>query len=776
MVVELLNSVVILLILRFLAIFPNLLYFTRTKLPRFIYLMVGWFIWAGSLLFHIFQEEVNTFDFFYALGSYIGTYLVVSGIVQSFTKNSWKIPNILALSASILYFVLYLIAPGLIFIVLTIIQAFLIFGGLSLGIMYHKLIKERGGLTSQFWFFLLAVISVNQIILFIFVPEFANSQIAYGINYLIIFVINFFIISVEDNIILNQIAQVNQELIEKENQINGIIQTSEDLFFELDKDGNYTYINDRVEKILGYSPKEVIGLKSGTRLNLESEERQKLFKPILDAIKAKKTIRNLEHLNYHKDGHPVVLSTTLIPDLDENGNIIRIRGFSRDITEFKNIQKKLIASEKMEAIGRFAGGIAHDFNNLLTIINGLSEEIVEYSSELVNSLEKIPASLNNNQMTIDKELFDRICDEIQCWNKDASEIFESGIRAANLTRQLLAFSRKQIMNPQIINPSDIIRRSTNMLKRLIREDIRLDFEIADGIGNIYCDPNQIERVLVNLVLNARDAINTMNSMNSIKNKDGNIKITVKQISEVEFMAKEKKYDNVSQSVNNQSLNYHPANFVEISVSDNGMGIKKEQLSHLFEPFYTTKETGKGTGLGLSTVYGIVKQSNGEITVDSVEGEGTTFKIYFPITDKLPEKEKYTLGQGRSKANNLHGTEAILVVEDEVDLLHFIESKLKEHGYSVYAINNPKDAIEKFSGRDPHFDLLITDIIMPGISGASLADQIGKSRPNLRVLFISGYSEDIISEKGVLKEGINFLPKPFSARELLEKVRTILDLI
>lgn len=386
--------------------------------------------------------------------------------------------------------------------------------------------------------------------------------------------------------------------------------------------------------------------------------------------------------------------------------------------EKEMMQSNLIQSQKMESIGKLAGGIAHDFNNILTTIIGRSDLILMDSAA-------------------DEEIRENI-----------SEIKKSARRAASLTRQLLAFSRKQVLQPEIVNLNELILDIKKMLRILISEDIELSTNLSSGLGLIKVDPGQIVQVIMNLLINARDAMPN----------GGRIMIETENIYLDEF-----------------SRNFHPeivpGQYVMLAVSDTGYGMNEETLKKVFEPFFSKKEAGKGTGLGLATVYGIVKQSGGYIYAYSELKFGTTFKIYLPETPEPANGVKEEPGNQKA----FSGSERILFVEDDDDLRETTCKMLKGLGYTLCQAGSGEEALKKSQAdQNGKIDLLITDIVMPGMNGRELADGFLARSPDLKVLFISGYTDDIIAHHGVLEERISFLAKPFSIYDLACKIRKILD--
>jgi nitrogen-specific signal transduction histidine kinase/CheY-like chemotaxis protein len=394
-----------------------------------------------------------------------------------------------------------------------------------------------------------------------------------------------------------------------------------------------------------------------------------------------------------------------------------VASLAQDVTERVALEERLRQSQKMEAVGRLAGGVAHDFNNLLTVILGYAQILsdgVPQGSRLADSTGQI---------------------------KSAAE------RAAGITRQLLAFSRKQVLTPRIINLNDTVMNLDSLLRRLIGEDIEVLTAPAVDLGSVKADPGQIEQVIMNLALNARDA---MPHGGKLTLETANAQLDDSYASEHQPIAS--------------------GNYVMLAVSDTGTGMSPEVQARIFEPFFTTKEVGKGTGLGLSTVYGIVKQSGGYIWVYSEPERGATFKIYFPRVDQVVE----TAGQDRRPGDAMRGTETILLVEDDPQLRQLSSSVLAHCGYKMLVASGPDEGL--VIGKENHRDirLLITDVIMPGMNGRQLAEEVLKHSPKTRVLYISGYTNNAIVHYGVLDEGLWFLPKPFTLSALVAKVREVLD--
>ena len=411
---------------------------------------------------------------------------------------------------------------------------------------------------------------------------------------------------------------------------------------------------------------------------------------------------------------------TVDPILDMDGQFDGAVHITTKITERKiaeeeheKLESQFRQSQKMESIGRLAGGIAHDFNNMLSIINGYSELI----------LGELPTSDPN---------YFRI-----------QEIGKAGERSADLTRQLLAFARKQVISTKVLNINDNVDGMLKMLSRILGEDVELSWNPGPSLWKVKMDSSQIDQLLANLLVNARDAIS------------GNGKVTI-----------ETGRANVDKAFCKTHPDSVPGKYILLSVSDNGCGIDKEKLQHIFEPFFTTKKIGEGTGLGLSTVFGIVKQNKGFINVHSEPGKGTTFKIYLPRHE--PE---YAESDEESEPSKIfRGTGTVLVVEDEESLLLIVKILIERLGYTVLSTSSPFEAIKIAEKYKEEIHLLMTDVIMPGISGSDLQKRISSLRPGIKCLFMSGYAADIISHNGILDEGVHFLQKPFTEEDLSAKLR------
>ncbi|NOU29467.1 MAG: response regulator [Polyangiaceae bacterium] len=405
------------------------------------------------------------------------------------------------------------------------------------------------------------------------------------------------------------------------------------------------------------------------------------------------------------------------PRRNAEGHVVEIVGALQDIDESKRLEQQLRQSQKMEAVGQLAGGVAHDFNNLLSVI-------LSYSSMM---LAELPAEAPTRA--------------------DLQEINRAGERARVLTAQLLAFSRQQIIQPRVVELTQLVHGVESMLRRLITESIELSLLTSRNVGKIFADPGQVEQVLMNLVVNARDA---MPAGGTISIETADVELTPEYAE--------------------QHYGVVPGPYVMLAVTDTGVGMTAATMERIFEPFYTTKDQGQGTGLGLATVFGIVKQSSGHIWVYSEPGVGTTFKVYFPRTDLPVEPTVKPVHE----AARLKGTETILLVEDDQQVRVLIRSVLRGYGYNVLDAQNGGEAFltaEQFPGK---IHLLLTDVVMPRMTGRQLAERLVGMKPDLRVLYISGYTENSIVHHGVLDAGIAFLSKPVTPEALARKVREVLD--
>lgn len=489
----------------------------------------------------------------------------------------------------------------------------------------------------------------------------------------------------------------------------------------MDLNGNLLYANEYYAKIHGYSQEEINNKHFSVFHN--KEQLAHIYKVTRSFIEDG-CFEPTEIWHTHKDGTPLPMLMAGTVIYNQHGIPQSMAVTALDITEQKQaetaklqIEAQYYQAQKMESVGRLAGGVAHDFNNMLSVILGFAE-IARASAESNTSL--------HNGLT---------------------EIINAGHKSADLVRQLLAFSRKQAIAPQILNCNERLANSQNMLEMLIGEDVRLHYDLDDTLGPILIDPSQLDQIVTNLVVNARDAIQGV----------GTIKISTENVTFTEDYTHNHTY-------------IAPGIYSMISVEDSGCGISQEILTQIFEPFFTTKEHGKGTGLGLSTVFGIVKQNGGAVNVYSEEGQGTIVKIYFPHHQPI----EITLTSDESEYTIMTGTETILVVEDETSLLKLCTTILESLGYTVVGEQHPQNALDLIKQQPRKFDLLLTDVIMPDMNGNQLRQAIEELQPHIKTLFMSGYTSEIISYQGVVAKGVNFIQKPFSKTSLGQKIRGVLD--
>ena len=499
-----------------------------------------------------------------------------------------------------------------------------------------------------------------------------------------------------------------------------ISENTADVIWLLDPaSGRFTYVSPSVQRLLGYSPEEVLAKSVWDMLTPDSHQYAARRLPeLLTAFEAgDDSVRTQTHQvdQLRKDGSVVrtEMVTTLLPD--ERGRVREILGVTRDITERLQAEARLAQAQKMESVGRLAGGVAHDFNNLLTVING-------YSQMLLSDLN--PA------------------DPLR---EGLEEIRKAGDRAAGLTGQLLAFSRKQVLQPRALDLNHVAGAMEPMLARLVGEDVEVRVVLSAEECVVHADPHQLEQAIMNLVVNARDAMP----------RGGKLLI---ETAAVEW----------DQSYAQSHPGARPGRYVMLAVSDTGVGMDEATRLRIFEPFFTTKGVGKGTGLGLSTVQGIVAQSGGQVEVYSEPGSGTTFKIY------LPKVAESVAGESRpTAALVLGGKETVLVVEDQPDVLNFTAAALEYYGYRVVKAGNAGEALLICEREGERIDLVLTDVVMPNVSGRELAGRLEKLRPGMRVLYMSGYTDNAIIHHGVLDEGTEFITKPFSPEKLAARVRAVL---
>jgi two-component system, cell cycle sensor histidine kinase and response regulator CckA len=494
------------------------------------------------------------------------------------------------------------------------------------------------------------------------------------------------------------------------------IEQAADLVVITDSVGIIEYVNPAFEKLTGYTRAEAIG--QTPRILKSGEQSAELYRDLWHTIRAGEIFRGVL-VNRKKSGESFIVEKTITPVRNADGQVAHFISNDRDISERRRLESALFQAQKMDAIGQLAGGVAHDFNNLLMVISSYAELML-----------------------------DTIGPEHRC-HRNVQEVLSASRRAADLTRQLLAFGRKQMQSLQVLNLNTVLGDISRMLPRLIGEDVDLVISPQAELGRVKLDPVQIEQVVMNLVANARDAMP----------QGGKLTIATRDV-----------------VLDGEYLQTHPVvpsgRYVLLEVTDTGQGIDPLHLPHIFEPFYTTKENGKGTGLGLATVYGIVKQSGGFIWVYSEPGMGTTFKVYFPRIEakaRKPLEEMVALD-----ASKLRGTETVLLVEDENAVRHPTLEFLRQCGYTVIEAKDGLQAIEVAHKHQGTIHMMVTDVVMPGMSGGQLAELLAERYSEMKVLFVSGYSEQVVLRHKIADVHTNFLQKPFTLKSLAAKMREILD--
>jgi len=495
-----------------------------------------------------------------------------------------------------------------------------------------------------------------------------------------------------------------EALREPDRRIASILESISDGFFSVDREWRFTYLNGRAERIVGRKREQVLGKRlwdafpelAGTVFRQELERAADTQRPIEFSALYAPLDRWLDvHAYPSAEGLAVCF---------------------QDITMRKHLEDQSRQSQRLEALGRLAGEVAHDFNNLLTIIGGHGKIALE--------------TIDRSQGTL---------------RRDIEIVVEAAVRASALTRQLLTFSRRQVVQPRVLDLNRLVKRMARMLERTTREDIELRLLQQAGLWRVEADTGQIEQIIVNLAVNARDAMP----------HGGTLSIVT---------------ENREVTGESGPAPVAPGSYVLLAISDTGSGLDAETRNHVFEPFFTTKPRGKGTGLGLATVYTIVKQSGGEIRVDSEPGKGARFEVYFPRTDKTPQRKKDAPGRLKPRG----GRETILLVEDEAGVRTLARDMLARLGYRVLEAAGPSQALGIWESERRSIDLLLTDVVMPQMSGRELADRLAQSRPGVKILYVTGYSDDVILQSGVEAGKVALLQKPFSREALGRSVRAVLD--
>jgi PAS domain S-box-containing protein len=509
-------------------------------------------------------------------------------------------------------------------------------------------------------------------------------------------------------------VRADRSLRDSEQRFRMLFEESKDVFYISTMDGRFIEINPAGVELFGYASKEeLLAVNIGRDIYVNPEDRKRFVELVNETSYA----REYEVLMKRKDGEKLWVLITSTALHDSQGSVTGFRGIIRDVTEHKKLEQQLLQSQKMEAIGLLAGGIAHDFNNILTAVIGYG-----------NLLKK---NLQDN-------------DRLRGY---ADQVLESGHRASRLTKSILAFSRKQVLKPEPVDLNPVIARVEKFLARLIGEDIILKAVLQGADMTVMADSTQIEQVLINLATNARDSMPKGGSLL--------IETSVEKLDE--------------EHANVYGLG-GPGKYAAVRVQDTGSGFDEKTRARIFEPFFTTKETGKGTGLGLSIVHGIISQHGGQIMVDSVPGVGTTFKFYLPLVQQqLQEAPPAIVG-----AAPAGGREAILLAEDDETVRGLVRGILENAGYTIFEASDGEDALRIYFENPDRIRLLILDVVMPRKNGKEVYEEIRSAMPDIRPLFISGYTSDIIHKKGVFDATLDFILKPFSGDELLRKVREVLD--
>jgi PAS domain S-box-containing protein len=506
--------------------------------------------------------------------------------------------------------------------------------------------------------------------------------------------------------------EAQETLRRAEARYRDVVENANDIVFTVDRDGHCLSMNRAGEAIAGCNPEEPPGMN--LRDLVVPGQAEMAWQQLRRVLQGEE-VPAFELEVVARDGRHVIVELA-VRQIVRDGSVA-VQGIARDVTRRKELEAQLQQAQKMEAVGQLAAGVAHDFNNLLTVILGnccTSEPLVEHQREVRDSLDEIQAA---------------------------------AMRAAALTRQLLIFSRRQIVEPRVLSLNDVVTDIRQMLTRLISEDIELEFALGEEIGAINGDAGQLQQVIVNLAVNARDAMPN----------GGRLTIETRSV------LLDRLYVQNHREV-------PPGEYAMLAVSDTGLGMDEVTRARLFEPFFTTKEAGKGTGLGLSTVYGIVKQSDGYIWVYSEPGFGSAFKIYFPRI--------HTVGAAAAAAPAHHeaprGNEAVLLVEDEGAVRQLIETYLTGQGYAVLSAQSGEEALRLCRQQSWTPALLITDVVMPGMSGRTLAELLRAANAGLKVLYLSGYTDDTVIRRGILPGGVHFQQKPFALHAFAERVRAVLD--
>jgi len=511
-----------------------------------------------------------------------------------------------------------------------------------------------------------------------------------------------------------QIYRIRRRLLEREELFRLISENAADMIALVDTDGKRLYNSPSYSTILGYTPEELQATPALEQIHPDDVERVK------EAAKETQIAgvgRRIEYRMRHKNGTWRVLESTASTISDASGKVEKLVVVNRDITDRKRLEDQYRQAQKMEAVGRLSGGIAHDFNNLLGVMIGFAEIL--------------QANVGGSPLLADS----------------VEEILKAGKRAGSLTRQLLAFSRQQVLEPKILELNNTIAEIEKMLRRIIGEDVQFETILQPSLGRIKADEGQIGQVLLNLAVNARDAMPS----------GGKLTIQTENTRLDEEFARRHSYP------------VKLGDYVLFTVIDTGTGMDAEVLAHMFEPFFTTKEKGKGTGLGLATVYGIVKQSGGYIDVSSELGRGTCFKVYLPRVDEEPIEKTV-----KPRSGGIAENKTLLIVEDEESLLKSTCSLLSAVGYCVLPAASGAEALRISREPGQHIDLVLTDIVMPGMGGMELAESLIAENPSLKCVYMSGYTGQSVGRNAVFSPDALFLMKPFTREDLVRKIEDALQ--
>jgi PAS domain S-box-containing protein len=505
-----------------------------------------------------------------------------------------------------------------------------------------------------------------------------------------------------------------EALTRSEARYRSLIQSAVYGIYRSTLEGKFLDVNPALVNMLGYANAEdVLSLDPKTDVFLDADAMTRL----MGEFQRGSRLDSVELRWKRKDGNAITvrLSGRVVSTPGETDEVLEV--IAEDVTERRVLEEQFRQAQKMEAVGRLAGGVAHDFNNLLMVVSGYTEVLLENTDRISPMYPKIEA------------------------------IQQATDRATTLTRQLLAFSRKQLLELKVVDMNAIVTDMERLLRPLIGENIELITKPENNLGRTRADAGQIEQVIMNLVVNSKDAMPN----------GGKITIQTANVSLDDDWRREYSY-------------IQPGPYVMLSVSDNGQGMDKETQSRIFEPFFTTKEKGKGTGLGLSTVYGIVKQSGGYVFAHSEVAKGTTFRIYLPRVEDAAEP----MSPSHTAKTSLRGSETVLLVEDEESVRQLVRETLAARGYNVLEADDGQKALEISASHAGTIHMLVTDVVMPGMSGRELAKLLVESRPQIKVLYLSGYTEDAIIHQGALDSGTAFLQKPFTLQMLSRKVRDVLN--